>query len=506
LSFPSKVLVDEAGGRLFIADSGHHRIVVAALTDFEVLQVIGTGEAGLEDGDFSTAQFNTPQGMELVGDVLYVADTNNHAIRAVNLADETVTRIAGTGIRSNFLLQPGSALELDLRSPWDVTFHEGILYIAMAGTHQLWQMNLDEGTLAPFAGNGREDLIDGIRGEAELAQPSGVETDGEWVYFADSESSSIRRAEITDGGVVETLIGPVNERAGRLFEFGDIDGDIDTARLQHPLGVTLTDDGRVFFADTYNNKIKFIDPETGESTTFAGAVDGGYFDGTGEEALFDEPGGLDFGNGRLYVADTNNHTIRIINVEDASVASIFFPNVTALLPDAVAFSDEPLFSEAPEGGIDLNLDNVTTVENLFDGEAVVYDTQVVAPGEGTILVDAQMPIGYKLNALAPFTALWSSDEVVSLPEDAREYRVVTPELPIEFPVTLTEGETNLSVELTIYWCEAIRETLCFVERSHVILPIEVSADATTSEIALNYTLIPPEVPENTFDFSEDEDD
>jgi hypothetical protein len=270
--------------------------------------------------------------------------------------------------------------------------------------------------------------------------------------------------------------------------------------------VTLTDDGQVFFADTYNNKIKFIDPESGDSVTFAGAVEGGYFDGNGQEALFDEPGGLDYGNGRLYVADTNNHAIRIINVEDGSVSSIFFPNVTRLLPESVAFSDDQFVSQAPEGGIDFSPDEITTVEGLFDGEPMVFDVQVVLPGEGIILVDAQMPIGYKLNALAPFTAIWSENDIAIVPEDARDYAVVTPELPIEFPVTFMAGQTDLRVELTIYWCEAIRETLCFVERSDVVLPILVSEDADTTDIALNYTLVPPDLPENTFDFSEDTDE
>jgi thiol-disulfide isomerase/thioredoxin len=492
LMFPGKVLVDEVGNRLFISDSGHNRIIIARLDNFEVLEIIGNGQAALVDGDYQTASFNTPQGMALVGNTLYVADTNNHAIRAVDLISKTVSLVAGTGEKAEFIFTGGDALELSLRSPWDVVEQDGILYIAMAGTHQLWELNLSDMTMQPFAGNGREDLIDGARLDAELAQPSGVVSDGIYIYFADSESSSVRRAGITEDGTVETLIGPVNNDRARLFDFGDVDGDAETARLQHPLGVTLDDNGLLYVADTYNNKIKLINPVAKTSTTFAGNATGGYFDGSGEEALFDEPGGLDFSNGKLYIADTNNHAIRIINIEDRSVATVVFPNVTVLLPESqTTLTDDTLDST-----------NTTFLDTLLEGDDTkVLPVQTVAPGEGVIMVDAVMPFGYKLNASAPFTATWAEDSIVTVPAELREYKVVTPELPIQFPVTLTEGETNLSVDLIIYWCEAIKETLCFVERRTVVMPVVVSPDAAGSVLSLSYQLIPPEVPANTFDGS-----
>src|SRR5689334_1823070 len=78
LSFPGKVTVDAAGKRLFIADSSHNRLVIADLNTYSVLDVIGTGTGGLKDGSYSEATFNKPQGMALKGDILYVADTDNH--------------------------------------------------------------------------------------------------------------------------------------------------------------------------------------------------------------------------------------------------------------------------------------------------------------------------------------------------------------------------------------------------------------------------------------------
>ena len=96
LRFPGKVLADEAGGRLFIADSNHNRIVVTDL-DGQLQHVIGSGAIGRADGAFETCSFNHPQGMALVGDMLYVADTENHLLRKVDLEGGKVTTIAGTG-------------------------------------------------------------------------------------------------------------------------------------------------------------------------------------------------------------------------------------------------------------------------------------------------------------------------------------------------------------------------------------------------------------------------
>ncbi|MFP4321989.1 MAG: thioredoxin-like domain-containing protein [Anaerolineales bacterium] len=493
LRFPGKVVVDEPGNRLFIADTGHNRIIVARLDNYEVQQIIGTGAAGMTDGPLDTATFNTPHGMELVGNTLYVADTDNHAIRAVDLEADTVTRVAGTGAITLDRPTEGDALAVPMRSPWDVTHHDGVLYIAMAGSHQLWQMNLADDTVAPFAGTGREDLIDGLRlTEAELAQPSGVATDGDWVYFADSESSSLRRAQIAEGGVVETLLGPVDAQSGRLFIYGDADGQRDEALLQHPLGVTISADGLVYFADTYNNKIKVYDPARRFGETFVGDARGGYFDGTGDEALFDEPGGVAYYNGRLFVADTNNHALRVVDIDSRNVSTVIFPNVNRLLPPETAITDEPLISEPPQE------ETAPSFDDLMGNGEIMLAPQTVAPGTGTIVVNPIMPTGYGLNDQAPFTAIWAEDAIATIPAEQRDYRVVVPDLPIEFPVDLAEGETTLSVDLTIYWCEYINYALCFVERGTVQMPIIVDETASNTTLQLDYTLVPPEFPEDSF--------
>ena len=119
LSYPGKALVDERGGRLFIADSGHNRILIATI-DGRLERIIGTGEEGFADGEAGEAMFRQPQGVALSasGQTLYVADTRNHAVRAVDLASGAVTTIAGTGRQLDRMPQPNAkARETALASP-----------------------------------------------------------------------------------------------------------------------------------------------------------------------------------------------------------------------------------------------------------------------------------------------------------------------------------------------------------------------------------------------------
>ncbi len=307
LAFPGKVLAD--GERLFIADSGHHRLAIVSFLEDRnratVEAVIGRGTPGMEDGSFDEATFNRPHGMALEGAVLYVADTGNHAIRAVDLPRREVTTLAGTGEPAHRAHAVGFAPRMPLSSPWDLAIAGDGLYIAMAGTHQIWRLDLGTSDLLPYAGSGAEALVDGPGMVAALAQPSGLSPADDRLYFADSESSAIRAVALSPGPKVSTLIGT------GLFDFGDRDGVGDEARLQHAQGLAWSD-GLLYVADTYNNKIKAVDPGRRRAQTFLGTGEPGLRDGT--EPLFYEPGGVAVGGGRLYIADTNNHAIRIVDL------------------------------------------------------------------------------------------------------------------------------------------------------------------------------------------------
>jgi DNA-binding beta-propeller fold protein YncE len=324
LRFPGKILADPSGNRLFIADSNHNRIVVTRL-DGSLLQTIGSGNLGRADGDYATAEFQQPQGMALAGQMLYVADTENHLIRRVDLARERVETVAGLGVQARRGPPPGvqaNPLKTPLSSPWALSIHDGDLYIAMAGLHQIWKMRLRGTSIGVYAGNGREDIVDGPLlprrvdqpGTCSFAQPSGLACDGRRLYVADSEGSSIRAVPLDPRQSVSTVVGTSHLPAARLFSFGDVDGRGPQVRLQHPLGLVYYE-GKLYVADTYNNKIKVIDPGDAATRTLAGTGRPGRDD---EPPTFDEPAGITAADGKLFVADTNNHLIRVIDLGAAA--------------------------------------------------------------------------------------------------------------------------------------------------------------------------------------------
>ncbi|OKH54989.1 hypothetical protein NIES2101_05330 [Calothrix sp. HK-06] len=307
LAFPGKVLATSSG--LFIADTGHNRIVVTTL-EGEVLHIIGSGQAGFKDDNFNIAEFLAPQGMTFdnQNQILYVADTENHALRKVDLRCQSVETIAGTGIQSrNLSFTQGHALDIALNSPWDLVKYDNLLYIAMAGSHQVWVMDLETNIIKTYAGTGAEACFDGELDTSVFAQPSGITINSNFIYTADSESSSIRAIEL-DTGKVRTICG-----SGDLYLFGDKDGIGEEVRLQHCMGVEYAQ-GNLWIADTYNHKIKLVNPITGECKTVLGSG--------ASNSKFSEPSGLSIFGSNLYIADTNNHAIQHVNLNTFEVTTL----------------------------------------------------------------------------------------------------------------------------------------------------------------------------------------
>jgi hypothetical protein len=307
LRYPGKVAAD-IEGRIAVSDTGHHRVLYGHMlgSSLEVRAVIGSGEAGYRDGPFADAMFREPQGVTLAGDMLIVADRGNHAIRMVDLGTGSVATMAGTGRLGTGAPSGGEPLGTDLRSPWDVLLHDYGLFIAMAGSHQIWRLDLQAGRIEPHAGSGREEIVDGAAREAALAQPMALATDGERLFFADAESSSVRVTSFEPGGPVETLVGT------GLFEFGDRDGVGDEVRLQHAAGLAWgPGNHRLWIADTYNHKLKTLDPGSRRVETVEPF----------EETLA-EPMGLATAGHYMLVADTNRHRILRVDQIDKRVVEL----------------------------------------------------------------------------------------------------------------------------------------------------------------------------------------
>lgn len=285
LRFPSKLAV-LPDGRLVVSDAGQHRLVVFQADGATVDAIIGTGERGHADGDEDTAQFAEPNGVlalpaevaHEVGYDLLVADTAGHRLRGVKIGQDRLLRsrtttevvtVAGTGeqwMQGEPLPRgEGDARTYSLSTPWDLTWSHSLnrAVIAMAGIHQLWTYDPVTGALLVLAGTTQEGLVDGPAVTSWWAQPSGLDEmpDGR-IVIADSESSAVRLLD-PQTMQVSTLVGK------GLFDFGHVDGPLDRARLQHPLGVTALPDGRIAIADTYNGAIRLLDEETGEVVTVA---------------------------------------------------------------------------------------------------------------------------------------------------------------------------------------------------------------------------------------------
>ncbi|XP_059652279.1 protein SUPPRESSOR OF QUENCHING 1, chloroplastic isoform X2 [Cornus florida] len=286
LKFPGKLAVDVLNNRLFISDSNHNRIVVTDLDGNFIIQIGSTGVEGLSDGNFDDATFNRPQGLayNTKRNLLYVADTENHALRVIDFVNETVKTLAGNGTKGSDYKGGGTGTTQVLNSPWDVCFEpvNEIVYIAMAGQHQIWEHNTLDGITRAFSGDGYERNLNGSSSTStSFAQPSGISLspDLKEAYIADSESSSIRALDLKTGGS-RLLAGGDSVFSDDLFKFGDHDGIGSEVLLQHPLGVLYGKDGQIYLADSYNHKIKKLDLASKRVNTLAGTGRAGFKDGT----------------------------------------------------------------------------------------------------------------------------------------------------------------------------------------------------------------------------------
>ncbi len=458
LAFPGKLVADAKGNRLFIADSNHNRIVITKL-DGTLLETIGAGVPGAADGSYEKATFFRPQGMALEGQTLYVADTENHLVRKIDLKARTVQTLAGTGKQSQQSSPTGPVREVALNSPWDMQLVGRTLYIAMAGPHQIWKVDLDKQETSTFAGSGREARKDGLLLDAAFAQPSGLASDGKHLYVADSESNIIRSIEF-ETGLVTTLVG------GDLFDFGDVDGAGNNVRLQHPLGLVAYRD-HVLIADTYNHKIKELDPGTRTVKSLFGNGPGQL---DGSASSFYEPGGLSVANDKLYIADTNNHAIRVVDLKTKTSATL---RINGLQPPAI-----PTVS-ATDSETGPNTE-----------ELAVPAQQVRVVNDGSLVIQVELPNGYHLNPMAPqryrvsvekgfpqfnvFT-LGGSGPVVKSKETKQTAKSL--KLPIVIPfASSAPGEAELRIQATLFYCREDNTGTCRIKTLVWRAPVTVVKD------------------------------
>lgn len=446
LHYPGKVLA--SGGRLWVADTGHNRVLEVDPDSGEVVAAFGSGGRGFDNGDSLEATFDAPQGMSLNEETneLYVADVGNHAVRTIDLATGEVSTLVGDG-ELGWPPTGGALGDVSLNSPWDVLYSNGFVYIANAGSHQIWAVDLGRERVAPLIGSALEGTSNGPFESAELAQPSGLALSefGE-LFFADSESSSIRVGLLLTS-VTDLVVGG----DASLFEFGDVDGAGNEARLQHPLGLAL--DGSILYvADTYNSKIKRIDTEDNTIASWLGDAPGWQ---DGSDPLFNEPGGLSIDGGLLYVADTNNHAIRVVDADTGETSTLVLKGVEKFDPPTE-----------------------------FIGDVTTLDAITASAGETTLILDYTLPDEHKVNEEAPSSVIISSGgELVSFPEpEGGDITGTT--LPAAIPIELHEGADTVFLDVTMVYCREDAESLCFIDRMRYEIPLTVGSSTSSSTIRL----------------------
>ena len=386
------------------------------------------------------------------GTTLYIADRENHLIRAADLRTRQVTTVAGTG-EPVTAFGPGPATETAIASPWDLHLRGDLLYIAGAGRHQLWLLNLTRGALDFFAGTGAEGLDDGHRLVATLSQPSGLASDEASLYFTDPEASAVRQVSFGPDGQLDTLVGR------HLFVWGDEIGSFEETLLQHAIGIEYVGDapgqGLLYIADTYNHRIKALDLDTMTSTGVAGDGTAGLRDGFGTEAQLAEPSGLSATSTTLYVADTNNHRIRTLNLATGELSTLKLSNLEIA---------------------------TVTATGVIDDEVVLLPQQV-APGPIEIVLELEVPEGYKFNVEGLFEFEWSSDDTALVrPQGSVRYEARGPEMPVRLAATVDadSGTAVLSATAVVFYCPAVDETFCLIRDVNFTAPIEVDPDGASS--------------------------
>ncbi|WP_126455112.1 thioredoxin-like domain-containing protein [Sulfuriflexus mobilis] len=306
LKFPGKVLATSE--RLFISDSGHNR-VLECMPNGRIVRIYGSGAPGQLDGMEVDAAFDNPQGLACINNNLYIADTGNHLIRKIDLVTHEVTTIAGSGkigrVKSfEVFVDP---LKVPLNSPWDLTYHNGALYIAMAGAHQIWLLDLAKSTLQLYAGSGAESIENGNVETATFAQPSGLaigEDLESMLFIADAESSAIRTIRLRDN-YVNTVVGK------GLFDFGEKDGKGSEALMQHPMGVAFDPKRKALWvADSFNHHIRHIKVSNNTVSSLKLAHP------------LAEPGGLSLHGDTLWIANTNAHNIVKIDINSGDMQQV----------------------------------------------------------------------------------------------------------------------------------------------------------------------------------------
>jgi len=315
-SSPGSVVSD--GTNLYVADSNNNTIRQIVIATGAVSTLAGqTGQWGSADGTGAAATFSYPAGITLAGGNLYVSDMYNMKIRQIVIATGVTTTLAGSTSGCYWCgATDGTGTGATFYYPTGITTDGTNLYVTDSNNRKIRQIVIATGVVSTLAGNGGYGATDGTGTAATFNWPTGITTDGVNLYVADQNNQKIRQIVISSG-VVSTLAGSGNQ--------GSADGTGAAATFYYPKDIT-TDGTNLYVADSDNNKIRKIVIATGVVSSFTGVADTqgvyGAADGAGSSAMFSNPQGITLSGGNLYVADSGNNTIRQISIATQTVSTV----------------------------------------------------------------------------------------------------------------------------------------------------------------------------------------
>ncbi|MCB1141914.1 MAG: hypothetical protein H7A24_05310 [Leptospiraceae bacterium] len=445
LSYPGKIASNVRGTELFVSDSGHNRILRIDRKTGHVLDIIGSGEIGNIDGSLKDARFQNPQGLAVNDKELFISDPENHSIRKFDFLSKTVATYAGTGQPAEEFGKTGLVGVSPLNYPWDIKLSDQSLYSSFLGLQQILRTNILTGKIELILGKNREKnseiKIDSI---PELIAPRGIAVKNNDLYIIDSERNSLFHLNLNEPEKFTLILG--NEK----MEYGDRDGSQKIARLQYPGSLAISENF-VYIADTLNHKIKSYDIKRKIVKTIAGNGSPGKRDGGPGLSSLNEPGGMVVIDSSLYIADTNNHSIRELNLKDETLKTY-----------KIQF-DENLISHSKHKI--KNIEETSFQKSLHISPELKFFRLNLDPPEGYVW-DKENPFYFKVNS--------SNIDVINFPnEGIKRLENFTSSIDLHYR-NLKNGNSEVNFECIVHLCKKNSSSVCYLKRFNLTTFIKIS--------------------------------
>lgn len=345
LHFPESIVCSEVRGHCYIAEPENHRVLVVDDSG-GLVNIIGSGTAGLREGRFGSSQIGTPSGLAIDdrNGLLYISDAANHVVWEVNLETTDIRYIIGNGERQERQSKWVDSTSAPIAEPMGLAFRDNILYIAMTGLNQVWQYDTKSKRSKPILGDRKKQHLDGSRGMCSFNTPKHllVKDDGSMLVY-DAGSKKLRK------------VSP--EMEVTTIELPEIEGVVPSV-----IGGMTEINGRIILSDKYNNRLIAFDGKSFNRLSGSGRI--GSSDNKRREADFFLPSGVASMYGRLFVVERNTSSIRKIHPKKGKTKTLMLSDLKQLFMGVNAFQR---------------------------GHQKAIEDNFIAPGQNTVFVELQLP-------------------------------------------------------------------------------------------------------------------